>query len=592
MARELLKDLIYGEQLVSDGCKVDFAVGLTYSLNLETMLTVPLAFGDLGELDDNVKQNPAFLLEGIRRSGDKIALFCNKGSIQVPDEARTVFSLLERSIFEVKNDTKTPSNFHPKLWLVKETDKDGVEWLNLSVMSRNLEYSTCLDICCSLRGKIGKRRSRNGSDLHKPLKDMLIWVSNYATKNKANKVVELAELLDYVDHFDLDEPFDVEGDGYEFFPFVFGKDEFNKYNEPLNNLLRGERILVVSPFIDVETLSRLTGEKTNKPSKQAILITRYEYVTQEVLDLFDEVWVANDTMIDNTTAKVDLHAKMYLTQRYSGENTGYTLYLGSANATKNAFLKNAEFLLALHYKRTTSDQIKMLLDEMVSDNRFTKINSPNPNATNERLKNDKELLLKKAADCLKEAIIENDGNELYRINLKVKGLFDNNIQIRPLQCKDFWKTISQEVTFENLSLFLLSEFYVLRIATEDKAIDMVVKVKTKGMPDGRDNAIFQSIVTKKEELLDYVAFMLSDAPTEYLFEQQLQSERNLSAGFSSKQASTLPLYEQLLKTASKNPQQIAEVQTFVTRMKQDIVPDELKQILDKFKNVSKQIAAL
>lgn len=55
MARELLKDLIYGEQLVSDGCKVDFAVGLTYSLNLEAMLTVPLAFGDLGELDSSVK---------------------------------------------------------------------------------------------------------------------------------------------------------------------------------------------------------------------------------------------------------------------------------------------------------------------------------------------------------------------------------------------------------------------------------------------------------------------------------------------------------------------------------------------------------
>lgn len=592
MARELLKDLIYGEQLVSDGCKVDFAVGLTYSLNLETMLTVPLALGDLGELDNNVKQNPAFLLEGIRRSGDKIALFCNKSSILVPDETRTVFSLLEDSIFEVKKDAKTLSNFHPKLWLVKETDSDGVEWLNLSVMSRNLEYSTCLDICCSLRGKIGKRRSRKGAELHKPLKDMLIWLSKYANKSKAVKIVELAELLDYVECFDLEEPFDVEGDGYEFFPFVFGEAEFNKYNEPLNKLLNGERILVVSPFIDEETLSWLTGVKTNKPSKQSILITSYEYVTQEVFDLFDEVWVANDTMIDNTTAKVDLHAKMYLTQRYGGKKTGYTLYLGSANATKNAFHKNAEFLLALHYKRTTNDQIKTLLDEIVCDHRFKKIDSPNPDATNERGKNNEELLLKKAADCLKEAIIENDGNEFYRIKLKVKGLFDNSIKIRPLQCKDFWKPLNQEVTFENLSLFLLSEFYVLRITTENKAIDMVVKVKTKGMPDTRDNAIFQSVVTKKEELLDYVAFMLSDAPTEYLFEQQIQREMNLGVGVSSKQANSLPLYEQLLKTASKNPRQIAEVQTFVNKMKQDIVPKELKHILEIFKNASKQITAL
>ena len=147
MARELLKDLIYGEQLVSDGCTVDFAVGLTYSLNLEAMLTVPLAFGDLGELDETVKQSPAFLLEGIRRSSDKIALFCNKGSIHVPQETRTVYSLLENSIFEVQNEKNILSNFHPKLWLVKEIDKEGIEWLKLSVMSRNLDFSTCLDIC-------------------------------------------------------------------------------------------------------------------------------------------------------------------------------------------------------------------------------------------------------------------------------------------------------------------------------------------------------------------------------------------------------------------------------------------------------------
>ena len=158
MARELLKDLIYGEQLVSDGCKVDFAVGLTYSLNLEAMLTVPLAFGDLGELDSTVKQSPAFLLEGIRRSGDKIALFCNKGGIHVPGETRTVYSLLESSIFEVQDGNDIFSNFHPKIWLVKETDTEGEEWLKLSVMSRNLDFSTCLDICCSIRGHIGKHK--------------------------------------------------------------------------------------------------------------------------------------------------------------------------------------------------------------------------------------------------------------------------------------------------------------------------------------------------------------------------------------------------------------------------------------------------
>ena len=159
MAREILKDLIYGEQIVTDGCRVEFAVGLTYSLNLEAMLTVPLAFGELGELDDNVRQNPAFLLEGIRRASDKIVLFCNTGGIHVPQETKTIFSLLEGSIFEVSNGKSIYSNFHPKLWLVKEIDSEGKAWLKLAIMSRNMDFSACLDICCTLRGEINGRVS-------------------------------------------------------------------------------------------------------------------------------------------------------------------------------------------------------------------------------------------------------------------------------------------------------------------------------------------------------------------------------------------------------------------------------------------------
>lgn len=604
MARELLKDLIYGEQLVSDGCKVDFAIGLTYSLNLEAMLTVPLAFGELGELDNSVKLSPAYLLEGIRRSSDKITIFCNKGSIHVPQETRTVYSLLENSIFEVQNGMDILSNFHPKLWLVKEMDKEGSEWLKLSVMSRNLDFSTCLDICCSLRGRISKRRSRKGVEKHKPLKDMLLWLSEYAQsqKVKADKVRQLAELLDYVDHFELDTPFQTEDtekdeeEGYGFFPFIYGKDDFSEYASFLKSYLPGDRIMVISPFIDLTTLSWLTSKKKDYhyESKNSILITRKEYVTQEVFDLFEQVWVPNDTMIDNTTANVDLHAKMFLTHRVTGQDLGYTLYLGSTNATVNGFNKNAEFLLRLHYKRTTNDRIKELLEEIVSEHRFVLMDTPNPEATNNRPKNEKELALKKAIGYLKKATIKPSKKDgYYDIGLSVRGKFDDCISIRPLQCKNLWKPISKEVSFTELSAFLLSEFYVLRIPNEDDSFtEMVAKVKTLNMPKNRDEAIYQSIVTKKEELLDYVAFMLSDHPSEFFFEHQMiQEKENNSYGIGS-QSTTMPLYEQLLRTASNNPEQIAEVQKFIKKMKKDIVPDELIRILQMFQNVSKQISTL
>lgn len=601
MARELLKDLIYGEQIVSDGCKVEFAVGLTYSLNMEAMLTVPLAFGDLGELDSSVKQSPAFLLEGIRRSSDKIALFCNKGGIHVPNETRTIYSLLETSIFEVQNGKDVLSNFHPKLWLVKETDREGIEWLKLSVMSRNLDFSTCLDICCSIRGRISKRRSMKGAEKHKPLKDMLIWVSEYATKAKADKVCELAELLDYVDRFELDAPFQTEDterneeEGYGFFPFVYGREEFATYYEFLKTYMPGDRIMVVSPFIDVSTLSWLTARKKeyNYESKNSILVTRKEYVTQEVFDLFDQVWVPNDTMIDNTTANVDLHAKMYLTQRITGQDLGYTLYLGSTNATVNGFNRNAEFLLRLHYKRTTNDRIKELLEEMVSEHRFVVMDAPNPEATNTRPKNEKELALKRSIGCLKKAeITKGKTAGLYNIVLSIGGKFEEEIEIRPLQLKASWQPIAKQIRYNDIPPYLLSEFYVLRIPVEEGFMEMVAKVKTSNMPKDRDDAIYQSIVTKKEELLDYVAFMLSDRPSEFYFEQQILQEKNKGIDGITSQATTMPLYEQLLRTASTNPEQITEVQKFIKKMKKDIVPEELKRILEMFQNVSKQIAAL
>lgn len=607
MARELLNDLIYGEQIVTDGCKVDFAVGLTYSLDLEAMLTVPLAFGELGEPDDNVRHSPAFLLEGIRRSSDKIVLFCNKGGIHVPQETKTIFSLLEGSIFEIKNGNNLFSNFHPKLWLVKEVDKGGQPWLKLAVMSRNLTFSSCLDICCTLRGKIQGRVSGKGREKHKPLKDMLLYLSEYADKQKEKRVIELAETLDYVVKFELDAPFQTEDasrdEGYAFYPFVFNKPEFAAYTHPLRNLIPGDRILVISPFIDIQTLEWLTSRKKeyNYDSSNAILITRKEYVTEGVFRLFDEVWVPNDTMIDNTTAKVDLHAKMYLTHRVTGDDSGYTLYLGSANATAKAFpffaksennQFNCEFLLRLHYKRTTTDRIKELLDEITSDNQFIKLDAPNPSASDNRPGNGKEIELKRTADYLRKAnITPSNEDGLYDIALTVRGKINSQIRVRPLQCKDYWQLLNERVTFTGLKPYLLSEFYVLSWGKDDSSVEIVVKVNTIGMPLNRDDSIYQRNVPK-EELIDYVAFMLSDQPSDFLFEQQLLKERKKVQKHSKGFEANMPLYEQLLKAASNNPEKIAEVQKFIKKMNPDIVPPELTQILMMFQNVAKQIDKL
>ena len=429
---------------------------------------------------------------------------------------------------------------------------------------------------------------------------MLLWLSGYADRNNASKVRDLAEMLDYVERFELDEPFQTKDEqndeGYDFFPFVYDKAEFAPYTEQLKLMMQGERILIVSPFIDIETLTRLTEHKKMKvPGRScAILITTKEYVTQGVFDLFDEVWIPNDTMLDNTTALVDIHAKMYLVQQYSKEPLGYTLYLGSTNATENGFGRNAEFLLSLRYKRTTNDRINELKEEIVGENRFIKLDAPNPDATDERPGNKEEMALKSAINLLKKAVITRGEDErCYNIELQTKYRAVEGIRIRPIQCQNYWQPLSERVLFKEIDLSKLSVFYVLSIpqTNSENDLEMVAKVDTKGMPDTRDEAIYRCIVRNKQELMDYVAFMLSDRPAEFYFEQQLlKEERKRNNRYQNSANRTMPLYEQLLRTASSNPSQITEVQRFVNKMNPRIVPAELTQMLDMFKNVAKQIA--
>ena len=81
--------------------ELDFAIGTSYSLDLDSLIGASISLGLNEETDTVLKDNPIFLLEALRATGDKVALFCQKGSIHLPNNPTKLHILLEEMVFQV-----------------------------------------------------------------------------------------------------------------------------------------------------------------------------------------------------------------------------------------------------------------------------------------------------------------------------------------------------------------------------------------------------------------------------------------------------------------------------------------------------------
>ncbi len=79
------------------GMILDQAIGTTFSLDLMTLLTVPLAFAlrDIEDDDGGPMQDPLALLEAIRRYAERTHIFCQAGGIYLPRGNKLFLSHLE-----------------------------------------------------------------------------------------------------------------------------------------------------------------------------------------------------------------------------------------------------------------------------------------------------------------------------------------------------------------------------------------------------------------------------------------------------------------------------------------------------------------
>ena len=216
---ELWNDLLYTDVMQSDGYIVDYAVLTTYSLDLPSLLSIPFTLGTMCDLSEAALRSPHLVLEAINKASGKFSVFCNAGCIAVPQNHSKIYTLLERCIFQVSLERKGSGfiNFHPKVWVIKETNPDtGESQIKVVVLSRNLTCSNDLDVVCELTGKIrNKTATRKARIKHKPLSDFLLWLSNRCDRKSRKNIKSIIEDIQYIEKFELhDSPFE----DYDFFP--------------------------------------------------------------------------------------------------------------------------------------------------------------------------------------------------------------------------------------------------------------------------------------------------------------------------------------------------------------------------------------
>jgi len=577
--------------------QLSWGIGTTYSLELETLLSVPLAFS-LYECKNQkeILNNSIFALDAIRRNASKLVIFCQHGQIKVSSTDSLLYSYLENMIVEV--NPSSGGVFHPKIWLLRFKNQEEIFYKYLC-LSRNITFDRSWDTILVLDGK--------PVEYEVPENDKLIKFVNFLPKIAVNKIeknrldiikkisIELGKIK-----FNPPENFDNQ------FNFHFlGIDNSDSF--PISDEYR--RLLIVSPFLSESFLNRF--EKV----KQKYLISlqnSLDKISDDTLKKYNKIWVldelAEDKSEENSTRLSGLHAKLYI-----GENgKSVTLWNGSSNATQAGFSsQNVEALVELRGERRKVG-INQFLDENSENSainflkEYGKTTMGKEEEEKENLEKDLEKKLEEyKVNLLKMGLrvkIRPESTELYKIiiypnitnitNSKyssegIKGICypitlqkqTNKIDI-PLLWKD-------KIIFHKVPPLSLTSLVAFELNIKDKGIsqkmEFVLNLPVEGMPERRNEKIIRAILGDSNGFIQYLRILLTENQNIFLFNHNFYN--NYIGGYGHRQNQIpIPLAEELIKALSRDPDKIKNIHDLIKELsknkdiKDDIIPEEFKEI--------------
>lgn len=602
--------LDYGQILVPpDDYFLDFAIGTTYSLDLDALVGACIALGLAEETDSNLMKNPICLLEALRITGDKVALFCEGGQIYTPNNVTPLYILLEKIVFQVstskrKEITKYPS-FHPKFWLIRYINKNKTPLYRVVVLSRNLTFDRSWDVTFTMDGKVNNKITSKAA----PVIDFVSYLTNFLTaddnsKSKSKKIKTIIRELPYV-HFELNTN---EFEDFEFLPTGVKKANGGFHtidDKAFFPLFRdsSHEVLIMSPFLTNSVIKGFVEKNKNLSHADYMLFTRAMSLGKlNPNDCKDfRIFTLKDAVVDGELTvseegqqpqKQDIHAKIFMVRKYSDTY----LYLGSLNASHNAIKGNVEFTVMLKSKNrylNMNELSKSLFNgsENSSANPFQEVKlTENFEVDEEQEKKDildsyiKEIVRMKPS----AQVICNEGH--YDINVCFENF--NNIEFKVTVLPLLFnkpELLSENILFKNLLLNQLSEFYKISVTdtygtnTEQR----VIVIPTEGMPNDREKNVITHVVKDKNSFYRYISFLLGDDFA--LSALESTTGVNSFGEKSNLKSIQIPaLYEKMLKSAATAPERLKEIDYLIKAVSKDgVIPKEFEELYNVFKKVVK-----
>lgn len=588
------KDIVnLGEQFVAPkGFELEYAVSTTYNLDLNALLLLPLAAFSDSDLDGIEDANQIEKFRKLHKSKEKFQFYCQKGKTDVVRRNSKFFTFVDQYIHEITLDDGKRS-FHPKVTVIRFSKIDCKNQLiyRIIISSKNLTLSRNRELGFVSEGRLEGKPTRNA-----PLIEFLTYL---------NSKVPPSEQIPLYFINDLEKVRFANPPGFKLENFYFLRDD-KKSRIPIFKEA-WDQVLIISPFLNESLIKQISGntKKLYLFSQEDELrkinwtvgcknIDPYTYAGNA--DIVTEDYAEKNT---NEIVQNGLHAKLFICVKGSKSHW----FIGSANATRNAFNSNIEFLVELISK----EPLKVVVDELTTGKPVLFYKYHRKEGTYRTEVDLRELIFNITTKIHIHADFEKIGSaknflmkiEIDATSLKLPAGID--VFCKPLSCFNTEMKINAgEKNSRNYTTqiknYLVSPYIIWEI--REKSSSTILKsFMTKmevNLPTGRLPTI-ASFINEKGDILKLIDGLLSGVNNEfdlsreeeeddYALDEEITSipheydfnEKNIQRGITS-----INLYDKVLLNLNRNPTLLKEVDAKLKELEEaDLDSEKLQELKD------------